>query len=121
MAMAGVELISSLTPPGYAASGQSALQILVGTGSVLGLFMGGYLQDQLGPRLMYRISGMVVATGCTLFVMALWKCSPPPPGSATTNPAASTSDTTRRLDDPSETTDTAVEMVHLVPNNSDAL
>jgi MFS family permease len=124
MAMASVELISSLTPPGYAASGQSALQVLVGTGSVLGLFLGGYLQDELGPRLMYRISAMVVAMGCTLFVLALWIC-PPPLTAAVHAPTQPTgSSTTKRQDHPSDdTTDNndAVELVQLVQKNTDGL
>lgn len=77
MNLAGVDLISSLvSSPGYEASGQSALQVLVGTGSVLGLLLGGLLEELLGPRCMYRISGLVVLVGCTLFATALYYCPP---------------------------------------------
>ncbi len=106
MAMAGVELISNLTPPGHSASGQSALQILVGTGSVLGLLFGGFVQEELGPRVMYRISGVVVAIGCSLFTIAFCKC-PPHVEQANIN--------TRMK--PSTSEEDAVEMLQLVDDS----
>jgi MFS family permease len=53
---------------GTEATGQGFLQFFVGVGSVLGLEFGGFLQDTLGPRTMYRISALVVMMGCTIFV-----------------------------------------------------
>ena len=70
-ATAGVELLSAIVPSGSEASGQSLLQVLVGLGSVLGLFIGGYLEDVMGPRVMYRVSAFVVFIGCFIFSLAL--------------------------------------------------
>lgn len=116
MAMAGVELISYLTPPGYSASGQAALQILVGTGSVVGLLFGGYLQDQLGPRLMYRISGGIVAIGCILFTIALGTCPLQKNHKNDRNDSKVQSDTS-----PSDQDSIIIEMVHLVDEKEKAV
>jgi MFS family permease len=124
MATAGVELVSSLvSTPGYEASGQSALQVLVGTGSVVGLLLGGWLDEFLGPRWMYRISGGVVLLGCTLFTVALYRC---PTRTATSNRSiirnkesevdavSYTMSHTERHDESGQNNSTAVEMIRLV-------
>lgn len=64
---ASVDFVSSLMPPRYEASGQGLLQLFVGFGSVAGLTYGGYVQEHLGPRLMYRIAGLVVLAGSGVF------------------------------------------------------
>lgn len=68
-ATAFVEVLasSSIIPNGYEASGQALLSSFIGIGSVLGLFFGGWLEDTLGPRIMYRLSALVVFAGCGLF------------------------------------------------------
>ena len=79
-ATAGVEVLSSIVPGGSEAGGQSLLQIFVGIGSILGLALGGYLEDTMGPRTMYRISALVVFWGCFLFTAALQFSSTPQTG-----------------------------------------
>jgi Na+/melibiose symporter-like transporter len=66
---ASVDFVSSLMPPRYEASGQGLLQLFVGSGSVLGLIFGGFAQEYLGPRLMYRIAALVVFSGSAIFWM----------------------------------------------------
>ena len=64
---AAVEYVDSRMPIGKEASGQGIVNLARGTGSVLGLFLGGILQDTYGPRTMYRIFAMTVTTGTLLF------------------------------------------------------
>jgi hypothetical protein len=56
-------------PPRYEASGQGLLQLFVGSGSAMGLIFGGFAQEYLGPRLMYRIAALVVFSGSAIFWM----------------------------------------------------
>ncbi|OEU11553.1 hypothetical protein FRACYDRAFT_245609 [Fragilariopsis cylindrus CCMP1102] len=56
---------------GKEATGQGFLQLFTGIGSVLGLVFGGYLESTLGPRIMYRISALVVLIGCTILVLVV--------------------------------------------------
>jgi len=62
---------SKNTNDGFEATGQGFLQFFLGIGSVLGLQFGGILEDRLGPRSMYRVSAIVVAMGCAVFVATL--------------------------------------------------
>jgi hypothetical protein len=71
-ATAGVDFMSSLVPPGYEASGQGLLQVFTGTGSILGLLMGGWVEETLGPRIMYRIAATVVLIGSSIFACSLY-------------------------------------------------
>jgi len=59
---------------GMEATGQGFLQLFVGLGSVLGLVFGGYAEDSYGPRVMYRMSALVVSIGC-LWLVAVLVCS----------------------------------------------
>ena len=70
-ATASVGFVTQFIPPGYEATGQGLLYFIRGAGSVLGLFFGGWLEEILGPRIMYRISATVVACGSVVFWMAL--------------------------------------------------
>lgn len=61
------------TPSAAASAGQSALQVLTGLGSIFGLIMGGWLQETVGPRIMYRVAGLVVLFGASIFTtILLW-------------------------------------------------
>jgi hypothetical protein len=80
MATAGVEIVVTLqrgssspttTAQGAPSTGQSALQVLTGIGSISGLVVGGWLQETLGPRIMYRVAALVVSIGASVFTMAL--------------------------------------------------
>jgi hypothetical protein len=45
-----------------------------GLGSVVGLFLGGLLEEKLGPRVMYRIFASIVSVGMVIFgVTSLYK------------------------------------------------
>ena len=65
---AGVDFASKLIPErGMEASGQGFLQFFVGGGSAVGLLLGGFLEEQYGPKEMYRISSIIVLTGSLIF------------------------------------------------------
>jgi hypothetical protein len=68
---AGVDFVSGCLPPGYDASGQGLLQLVTGVGSVLGLLGGGWVEEEWGPRVMYRIAAVVVLVGNSGFAIAL--------------------------------------------------
>lgn len=61
---ASVDFAANLiSEPGKEALGQGVLQFFIGGGSVIGLGVGGWLQEQYGPRVMYRVSALVVLLG----------------------------------------------------------
>jgi MFS family permease len=65
--MATVDFVSQLMPAGYEASGQGFVYQIGGAGSVVGLLLGGWAEDTLGPRIMYRVAACVVLVGCAAF------------------------------------------------------
>ena len=62
-----VDFVAQLVPKGCEASGQGLLGLFQGIGSVAGLFFGGMLEEQLGPRIMYRIFALIVLVGMSVF------------------------------------------------------
>ena len=64
-------------------TGQSALQVLTRIGSISGLLVGGWLQEAVGARIMYRVSGLVVAIGSGIFTVAMLKQLPQSSSSST--------------------------------------
>jgi hypothetical protein len=65
---AAVEYVHQTLPsPGLEASGQGIVNLIRGSGSVLGLLWGGVLQDQFGPRVMYRVFATIITLGMTFF------------------------------------------------------
>jgi Na+/melibiose symporter-like transporter len=78
---AGVDFVSGCLPPGYEASGQGLLQLFTGIGSVIGLLWGGWVEEELGPRAMYRVAAFVVLVGNSGFAIALLRRH----GSSTSN------------------------------------
>jgi Na+/melibiose symporter-like transporter len=69
---AGVDFASKLIPdPGMEASGQGFLQFFVGGGSAVGLLLGGFLEETLGPKEMYRVSSVIVFFGSLVFAVPL--------------------------------------------------
>jgi len=66
-----VDFVAQAMPSGYEASGQGLAYLFRGIGSVAGLFLGGWAEDTVGPRLMYRISSLTVLIGSTVFGLAL--------------------------------------------------
>jgi predicted MFS family arabinose efflux permease len=71
---AGVEFVSDLVPLGYEASGQGLLFLFRGLGGIGGLALGGYLEQHVGPRTMYRMFASVVATGATMLLVTELTC-----------------------------------------------
>lgn len=71
-----VHFCDHLMPKGYEASGQGLVALFRGTGSTIGLWLGGRLEEAWGPRSMYRGSVASVAAGMmTLFLATRW-CGP---------------------------------------------
>ena len=64
---ATVEFVSQFMPEGYEATGQGFLYVVRGCGSVLGLLFGGWAEDHLGARTMYRCFAAVVSVGAICF------------------------------------------------------
>ena len=62
-----VEFVAQRMPPGAEASGQGLVNLVRGSGSILGLSMGGILQETLGPRTMYRIFALAITLSMTFF------------------------------------------------------
>mmetsp|Transcript_12433 Transcript_12433/g.19144 ORF Transcript_12433/g.19144 Transcript_12433/m.19144 type:complete len:461 (+) Transcript_12433:129-1511(+) len=67
---ASVDFVSQLMPCGHEASGQGLLVMFHGLAGILGLSLAGILEQNLGPRLMYRTLGFIVATGLAVFAVA---------------------------------------------------
>jgi hypothetical protein len=68
----GVDFASKLIPePGMEATGQGLLQFFVGAGSAFGLMLGGILEDQYGPHLMYRVFAAIVLVGNAIFAASV--------------------------------------------------
>lgn len=68
---ATVDFVTQLMPEGYEASGQGIIYVVRGSGSILGLFLGGWAEDVLGPRVMYRIFATIVLVGSATFGIAM--------------------------------------------------
>ena len=66
-----VDFVSALMPEGYEASGQGIIYVVRGSGSILGLFLGGWAEDMLGPRVVYRIFATIVFVGSATFGIAV--------------------------------------------------
>jgi Na+/melibiose symporter-like transporter len=64
---ASVEFVARHMPAGYQASGQGIVGFFKGLGSVMGLFLGGILMDEVGPRTMYRLFALTAAIGMMVF------------------------------------------------------
>ena len=65
-----VEFVSKLMPLGYEASGQGILYLFRGLGGISGVSLGGFLQEQLGARVMYGTFAAIVAAGALVFALA---------------------------------------------------
>lgn len=68
-----VDFAQHLMPKGSEASGQGLMGVFKGIGSVTGLFLGGVLEETLGPRIMYRIFATTVAVGMCVLSFASWR------------------------------------------------
>jgi hypothetical protein len=64
---AAVEYINQHVPQGSEASGQGIVNFVRGLASVLGLWLGGFLQDAFGPRVMYRVFVAAITIGMGIF------------------------------------------------------
>ena len=67
-----VDFVANLMPPGYEASGQGLAYLFKGAGSILGLLLGGWAEENIGPRFMYRISALIVAIGAIVLLLGWW-------------------------------------------------
>ena len=66
-----VEFAARITPDGYEASGQGLLSMILGFGSVAGVLFGGWIEQALGPKFLYRSYAGIVAIGLAIFYIAL--------------------------------------------------
>jgi MFS transporter, PPP family, 3-phenylpropionic acid transporter len=61
-----VDFVHVRIPKGYEATGQSYKYLFRSLGSIIGLFIGGYMIDTIGARLLYRSSAIIVTLGCII-------------------------------------------------------
>ena len=66
-----VDFAERITPKGYEASGQGMISLLIGLGSVVGLILGGWIEYDLGPVVLYRLYAGIVGTGLLIFYIAI--------------------------------------------------
>jgi hypothetical protein len=74
--MAAVDFVATRMPLGYESSGQGLVYLFRGMGSVLGLALGGWAEDEWGPRSMYRSSALFVTSGCLVLAGAVQRGGP---------------------------------------------
>jgi len=69
--LSSVEFAAKITPRGYEASGQGILSLLIGIGSVVGLSLGGWIEEVHGPVTLYRSYAGIVGFGLLSFYLAI--------------------------------------------------
>jgi hypothetical protein len=70
-AIGSVDYVAQAMPTGYKATGQGIVYFLRSIGNVVGLIFGGWAEDALGPRSLYRYAALMVAIGSAVFGMAM--------------------------------------------------
>lgn len=65
-----VEFIARVVPEGYEASGQGVLMFVTYLGVVAGLVMAGWIQENLGPRVMFSVMAGLVSLGIIVLALA---------------------------------------------------
>jgi len=55
----------------YEATGQSIMSLIRSFGSVLGLCLGGWMEDTVGPKTLYRSYAAIVTVGLVLFTITI--------------------------------------------------
>jgi hypothetical protein len=70
-AIGSVDYVAQAMPTGYEATGQGIVYFLRSIGNVVGLIFGGWAEDALGPRSLYRYAALMVAIGSVVFGMAM--------------------------------------------------
>ena len=70
-----VDYVAERMPRGAEASGQGIVNFVRGSGSVIGLCLGGIIQDTLGPRMMYRLFAVTITIGMSIFSLVRCKIS----------------------------------------------
>merc|ERR1711884_46530 len=66
-----VDFAAKTSRKGYEASTQGVLSFLLGIGAVVGLALGGLIEQSFGPALLYRSYALIVAVGLILFYFAV--------------------------------------------------
>ena len=67
-ATSNVEYMAQLTPKGYEATSQGLLSGLRGIGSIVGLSLGGWIDDAFGAKVLHRLYATIVAIGLVFFL-----------------------------------------------------
>lgn len=70
-----VDFVANLIPSGYEASAQGILISVTYCGVVVGLATGGWIEETLGPRVMYGAMGTIVCLGMIVLVTASTLCA----------------------------------------------
>ncbi len=65
-----VDYVSTIVPEGYEASGQGLLVLFRGSGAVLGLLIGGWVEEKFGPKTLYSGLAFIVLIGVVALVLA---------------------------------------------------
>jgi MFS family permease len=65
-----VDFVAQNMPVGYEATGQGLVYVVRGLGNVSGLLVGGWAQETLGPRILYRGAAVVVSCGSAILALA---------------------------------------------------
>jgi MFS family permease len=71
-----VDWVAQRMPHGYDATGQGFIYMFRGGGAIVGLLLGGWVQDTWGARWLYRMAAVVVTMGCGALAHALRKARP---------------------------------------------
>jgi MFS family permease len=67
---AAVDFVARHMPAGAEATGQGLIYMFRGGGAILGLLVGGLVQETFGARVLYRVAAVLVATGCGALCIA---------------------------------------------------
>jgi MFS family permease len=67
---ASVEFASKLTPTGYESTGMGIISVLGCIGTIIGLSMGGWIEDTYSAVILYRSYALIVAFGLVIFYVS---------------------------------------------------
>ncbi len=66
-----VEFAAKISPTGFESSSQGMISLILGIGSVVGVSLGGWIEESLGPQVLYRSYAGIVAIGLFIFCLTL--------------------------------------------------
>jgi hypothetical protein len=66
-----VEFAARISPTGYESSSQGLISLIFGLGSVVGVSLGGWIEEALGPEVLYRSYAGIVTIGLVIFYVTI--------------------------------------------------